>query len=71
MQSARFPIWLRRFLPDPFTHIPSEAEMERNEARITKGIVMAHAEGSVLLGEGKFTITRDLLADEEPGADEK
>ena len=56
--------WLRRLLPAPFTHVPSEAELAEHRDALTRAIVMQHAEGSVLLGEGKFEITGDLLAED-------
>ena len=56
--------WLRRLLPVPFTHVPSEAELVQHSDVLTRAIVMQHAEGSVLLGEGKFEITGDLLVDD-------
>ena len=56
--------WLRRLLPTPLTHVPSEAELVERRDRLTQAIVMQHAEGSVLLGEGKFEITGDLLAED-------
>lgn len=56
--------WLRRLLPAPFTHVPSEAELAQHSDVLTRAIVMQHAEGSVLLGEGKFEITGDLLAED-------
>lgn len=57
---AAFSTWFRRLLPAPLTHIPSEEEMERNADLTARSTVMQHAEGSVLLGEGKFEITGDL-----------
>ena len=56
--------WLRRLLPAPLTPVPSEAELAERRDRLTRAIVMQHAEGSVLLGEGKFEIAGDLLADD-------
>lgn len=63
--------WLRHLLPAPFTHVPSETELTERRDVLTRAIVMQHAEGSVLLGEGKFEITGDLLAEDaiQPGAD--
>lgn len=58
---AVFSTWFRRLLPAPLTHIPSEEEMERNADLTARSTVMQHAEGSVLLGEGKFEIARDLM----------
>ena len=56
-----FSTWFRRLFPAPLTHIPSDEEMERNANLIARSTVMQHAEGCVLLGEGKFEITGDLL----------
>ena len=56
--------WLRRLFPAPFAYVPSEAELTERRDRLTRAIVMQHAEGSVLLGEGKFEITGDLLAED-------
>lgn len=58
-------------MPTPLTHVPSEAELAERRDRLTQAIVMQHAEGSVLLGEGKFEITGDLLAEDadQTGAD--
>ena len=62
--------WLRRLFPAPFAHVPSEAELTEHRDRLTRSIVMQHAEGSVLLAEGKFKITGDLFAeDDQTGAD--
>ena len=63
-------IWLRRLFPAPFAHVPSEAELAEHRDRLPRSIVMQHAEGSVLLAEGKFKITGDLFAeDDQAGAD--
>lgn len=56
--------WLRRLFPGPRAHIPSDAELDEHRERVAKAIVIQHAEGSTLLGEGKFEITGDLLADD-------
>ena len=56
--------WLRQLFPSRLAHIPSEAELTRHRDDLTKIIVMQHAEGSVLLGEGKFEIVGDLLAED-------
>lgn len=60
--------WLRRLLPAPLTHIPSAADLARDEDLAAKAIVKQHAEGSVLLGEGKFEIGRDLFEEDEEEA---
>lgn len=61
MAFSRLSSLFRRLFPAALTHIPSEADMERHDERIAQSAVMQHAEGSVLLGEGKFEIKEDLL----------
>ena len=65
MDHKRASSWLRRLFPSRLAHIPSEAELTQHRDRLTKAIVMQHAEGSVLLGEGKFEIAGDLLAEDD------
>lgn len=63
--------WLRRLLPAPLAHVPSDAELVEHGNHLAKAIVIQHAEGSTLLGEGKYEITGDLLAEDadEPCGD--
>ena len=56
--------WLRQLFPSRLAHIPSEAELIRHRDSLAKVIVMQHAEGSVLLGEGNFEIAGDILAED-------
>ena len=67
------PRWWRRLFPAPLVHVPSEAELDRDQDRLAREIVIQHAEGSTLLGEGKFEITGDLLAEDvdEAGAERR
>ena len=57
---------LRGTLPDSLDRIPSDKDVERDRNEIATAIVQRHAEGSVLLGAGKFEIGRDLLEDDVP-----
>ena len=59
---------LLRLFPGRLAHIPSEAELTRHRDSLTKAIVMRHAAGSVLLGEGKFEVAGDLLAEDDDEA---
>lgn len=56
---------VRRFLPDGYERIPKDSDLAEERQRTLEGIVRMHAEGSVLLGAGRYVIDRDLLADEE------
>ena len=56
--------WVRCLLPGPRTYIPSDAELDEHRERVARAIVIQHAERSTLLGEGKFEITGDLLAED-------
>ena len=57
---------LRGVLPDSLDRIPSDEDDERDRDEIATAIVQQHAEGSVLLGAGKFETGRDLLEDDDP-----
>ena len=61
---SRFAGRLRLLLPDALDHIPSAQEMQESDDVIAKSIVQQHAEGSVLLGAGRFEIDGDLLEDD-------
>ena len=71
MDRKRASNWLRRLFPSRLAHIPSEAELIRHRDSLTKAIVMQHAERSVLLGEGRFEIVGDLLAEDDGGPELK
>ena len=62
---SRFVRRLRLLLPDTFDHIPSRREMDESDDVIARSIVQQHAEGSVLLGAGRFEIDGDLLEDDD------
>ena len=59
------PKWFRMIFPAPLTHIPSEQEIEERSDELAKEVVRQHAEGSVLLADGKFELSGDLFAEEE------
>ena len=61
--------WFRRLFPGPMAYIPSDAELDEHSDHVAKTIVVQHAEGSTLLGEGKFEITGDLLAEDADRSD--
>lgn len=57
--------WFRMIFPAPFTHIPSEQEIEERSDELAREVVRQHAEGSVLLADGKFELSGDLFAEDK------
>ncbi len=57
--------WFRMIFPAPLTHIPSEQEIENRSDELAKEVVRQHAEGSVLLADGKFELSGDIFAEDE------
>ena len=56
------------WLPDAYEKVPKAAELEKAQQDALGDIVRTHAEGSVLLGAGRYVIDGDLLEedDEDP-----
>ena len=65
MRYLTAPKWFRMIFPAPLTHIPSEREIEERSDELAKDVVRQHAEGSVLLADGKFELSGDLFAEDE------
>ena len=65
MRYLTAPRWFRMIFPAPLTHIPSEQEIEERSDELAREVVRQHAEGSVLLADGKFELSGDLFAEEE------
>ncbi len=64
MRSLTASKWFRMIFPAPLTHIPSEQEIEQRSDELAKEVVCRHAEGSVLLADGKFELSGDLFAED-------
>ena len=65
MRYLAIPKWLLKVLPEPLTHVPSDQEIEKSSDEIAKEVVRQHAQGSVLLADGKFEISGDLFAEDD------
>ena len=57
------------WLPDAYEKIPKAAELERAQEDALGDIVRTHAEGSVLLGAGRYVIDGDLLEEDRENPD--
>ena len=65
MERSKLPHWLRRILPTPFAHIPTDQEHAERDGRLIRNIVQQHAEGSVMLAGGNFDPHENVLTEDE------